>query len=170
MLKRTVTVILLVFVAVTIAVQVVKEHGAERPASLKDGCHLLFFHAAARCPTCLAMERLTRETLSVFSQEGRNNGGFDLQICGYDDPAYRDIARELQVGTAGIVIVEVRKGNIVRNRNLIRECWTHVSDDSGFREMVSSNLAQFLKGDAENEELGETGREMILEPSVNLFE
>lgn len=170
MLKQTVRALLVIFVSVTLTVQTVKECRVEKAALLSEGNNLLFFHAAVRCPTCLTMERLTEKALNCFFQDDIQNGRLVFSVCDYESAAQKNTVEKLQIGTAGLVIAEVQDGQIVKSRNLLKESWQFVGDETGFIEMLRKNVGDFLSGKESDNSLEEDDREMILKSTENLFD
>ena len=171
--KRMVTGTLLIFVAATLCVQMFKGRRVEEVSPMEDGVHLLFFHARVRCPTCRTMEILTRETLAESFSEELHRGDFDFAVCDYESGASQNPARKLSIATAGLVLVEVRNGDLLRTANLLKECWLLVGDGVAFKEMLRIKTEEFLRGDRpaeKNTEETRTGMEIELDPAVNLFE
>jgi len=130
--KRTITWVLLVFIAAAVVTQF-------RPRTtvlLPDGLCVLFWHAETRCVPCRKMEELILQTL-------QDRKDFRLFMLEYDVFANQSLAHELNVGTATIILVERKDRQNVRVRDLTTEVRQNLHDDAAFVEMLRNELEQF---------------------------
>ena len=132
--KRILTWVLLIFVAAAVVIT----FRPRETVLLPDGLCVLFWHTETRCASCLKMEELLLEAL-------HNDDGFRLFILEYDVLAHQSLARELNVGTTTIILVERKDQKNVRVRDLTAEIRKCVTDDAAFVEMLQKELAQFGK-------------------------
>ncbi len=80
------TVLLLAFAGVTLAVQIAKEFRTVEPMRLGEGLNVICTHATVRCPTCTTMERLARETLDESFKEAVAAGRIVFREVNYEQP------------------------------------------------------------------------------------
>ena len=132
--KRILTWVLLIFVAAAVVIT----FRPRETVLLPDGLCVLFWHAETRCASCLKMEELLMEAL-------HEDDGFRFFILEYDVLAHQSLARELNVGTTTIILVERKDQKNVRVRDLTVEIRKCATDDAAFVEMLKKELAQFGK-------------------------
>ena len=132
--KRTITWVLLIFIAVA----VVATFRPREAVFLPDGFCVLFWHAEIRCPPCRKMETLLHQTL-------QNHKDFHLISLEYDVFVHQPLARQFNVGTATIILVERKDQQNVRVRDLTLEVWKNLTDDAAFATMLQQELETFVK-------------------------
>ena len=130
--KRTVTWVLLIFIAAAVVTKL-------RPRTtvfVPDGLCVLFWHAETRCTPCRKMEELLRKTLQEHKE-------YKLVILEYDIFANQSLARQFDVGTATIILVERKYRQNLRIRDLTTEVHQHLPDDTAFTAMLQEELTAF---------------------------
>jgi len=131
-LKRTITWVLLIFIAAA----VVTTFRPRETVFVPDGLCVLFWHSEKRCTPCLKMEELLRQTL-------RDHKDFSLVVLEYDVFANQSLARQFNVGTATIILVERKDRQNARVRDLTTEVWQNFADETAFVDMLQEELATF---------------------------
>ena len=140
MIKKITTWFLIPFVVTAVAAKIVLLNMPQEPPVIPDGNILVFCHATVRCPTCETMESLIKEVL----EKPENTAlGIDLITLEYDSPANHDFAEQFRVGTAGIILLEKKEGNIARSSNITLDAWKYVEDKKSFIEMLETKLSEF---------------------------
>lgn len=143
-MKRMVTVFLLVFVVSAVVATLVLSRQRREPSIIPDGISVLFFHAQARCPTCLNMEKLIRRVLNdSFRAEINNEIG--MVLIPYDVSENREIVKRFHVGTISVILVEKEKGRIIRHRDLSPDVWDHHGNDTVMIGILSTELSEFIR-------------------------
>lgn len=167
-MKKIVTRILLVFVAATVVLQIVKTVRPVQESTFADGKHLVYFHAKVRCPTCTTMEKLVDEVLSEDFTNEVKQGVFDFHVMDYEARENRRLVEEYKIATATVLLFEQKDGHLVRGTNLAQSCWKLVGNEQAFRQMLQTQMNDFLLG---KESVSENDSEEIsLDPNLNLFE
>ena len=128
-IKPILTVVLLAFAGVTLAVQVAKEFRPVQPICLADGLNVVCTHATQRCPTCTTMERLTRETLDESFKDAVATGQIVFREVNYEHPEAATFAGEFKVATASVVLVSIKDGKTIAGKNLVTEAWRLHTDE-----------------------------------------
>ena len=121
---------------IIIAVAVVAIFRPRETVAIPDGLSILFWHPTRRCARCLKMENLLHESLHGYDDVQL----FELE---YDALANQSLARQFNVGTATIILVERRNGHNVRVRNLTTEVWENINDEDAFTAMLRKELEMF---------------------------
>jgi hypothetical protein len=134
--KRTITWVLLIFVAAA----VVTVFRPRETVFVPDGLCLLFWHGETRCVPCLKMETLIRQTLFNYND-------FHMIKLEYDVWANQPLAQEFNVGTTTIILVERKDRRNVRVRDLTTEVWNNINDEAAFLAMLQEELEMFIQTD-----------------------
>jgi hypothetical protein len=153
-IKSILTVVLLVFAGVTLAVQIGKEFRTVEPMRLADGLNIVCTHATQRCPTCIAIERLTKETLDESFKDAVTSGQIVFREVNYEHPEVAAFADEFKVATAAVVLVNIKDGKTVAGKNLANEAWRLYTDEPAFKKMLKEQIDAILQGkilDADDE-------------------
>ena len=133
--KRTLTWILLVFIAAATLTTL-------RPREtvfIPNGLCVLFWHAEKRCATCLKMEKSLRKTL-------KNHKDFRLVVLEYDVFSNQSLAKQFDVGTTTIILLERKDQQNVRIRDLTTEVWINIrNNEAYFENMLQKELEQFVR-------------------------
>ena len=145
-IKPVLTVILLVFVGVTLIVQIAGEFRSVRPIRLPDGLNVICTHATMRCPTCLMMAKLTREMLNESFKDAVDSGKIIFAEIDYEHPETSEFCEEYQVATASVVLVHVENGKTIAGVNLADEMWKHVTNPPIFKKVLKEQI-ESLRGE-----------------------
>jgi len=86
------------------------------------------------------MEDLILQTL-------QDREDFRLFMLEYDVFAYQSLAREFNVGTATIILVERKDRRNIRTQDLTVEVRQNLHDGAAFVEMLRNELDQFARAD-----------------------
>ena len=159
---------MLAFVAVTVATQIAKSFITVEEKTFSDGKHIVVFHAKVRCPTCLAMERLTEETLSSEFDDEVQSGILNYHALSYESPEWRRLVEKYKIATATVLLFEQKDGDFLNGRNLVDDCWRLVGDKPAFKEMLKNQVSGFLR--EEDSEWESESEEIELSPDLDLFE
>ena len=141
-IKPILTVFLLAFVGVTLAVQIVKEFRTVEPIRLAEGLNVVCTRATIRCPTCTTTRRLTKETLD----ESFRDGQIVFHEINYEHPASAVFADDFKVATATIVLVSIKNGEVTAQKNLANEVWRLYTNHPAFKQMLKEQIEAMLQG------------------------
>ena len=144
--KRVTTVVLLLFATVTLVVQISKTFRDVSPLRLVDGVHVICTHATTRCPTCMTMERLTKELLDAEFSVPLASGEIIFQSINYEESQVAQFVQHFKVATASVVLVRVVEGQMVEGTNLANQAWNLYTDESAFKIMLKEQINAVLEG------------------------
>ena len=145
-IKPILAILLLTFAGVTLAVQIVKEFRSVEPIRLADGLNVVCTHATTRCPTCLTMKRLAKETLDESFKDAVVAGQIVLREVNYEHTEAAALADQFKIATASVVLVNVQDGKIVIGKNLANEAWKLYTDEPAFKSMLKEQINAMLQG------------------------
>lgn len=162
-IKFALTVVLLAFASFTFAFQLAKEFKTTAGESIKlrEGLNVVCTHAAARCTTCLTVEKLTKESLDEYFPDELHSGEIVFQDLDYTHPDASQFAEKYNVATASVVLVLVRNGETIAEINLANEVWKLHTDETAFKTMLKEQIESVLQGKILEPE--DSPQEMIFE-------
>jgi thiol-disulfide isomerase/thioredoxin len=151
--KAVLTTALLLFVAVSIGVAVVRE-AATRPsrptaeagvrAAATAELIVYYLHGKVRCVTCNDIELSAKEAVeSGFSPEIRA-GRLEWRVVDYDEPGNEHLATDYEIAAPCVVLSSLRDGRQVSWKSL-PEVWELIGDKPAFRAFVQKNVREQLE-------------------------
>jgi len=154
MQKRTIfTIILLVFVAASVAYLVMDEaRDAKTEATGEVGefaggtehkVVVYYFHGDKRCRTCLSIEAYTREAIEEGFPGQLGSGDLELRVVNVDESENGHFVQDFGLTTKSVIIAEFRGGTQERWKNLDM-IWEYVGDREIFIDYVTRETEEFL--------------------------
>ena len=164
--KQVLTIVLLMFVAASFVVLVVKslrqppqaqqaaagmnpvstETGEQPPAdAVTDGVVAYYFHGNTRCPTCRAIEAYAHEAVQGAFPAELQSGRLAWRVVNYESPGNEHFATDYEVIAPTVVLVRKSGGAATQWKNLDR-VWELVGDKEGFCEYVEIETRALLEG------------------------
>jgi hypothetical protein len=154
--KRILTVVLLLFVAISLVQFVIKQIrlrdalAQNRQTETAEGLPKVIvynFHGNVRCENCENMEAYTKEALNAgFAQEVAS-GRIERKIVDFEKPENAHYDRELEFGrTTAVVLAQYEGNRLVKKKNL-EDVWGVLmnGDKSKFIEYIQNELRDFNK-------------------------
>lgn len=157
--RHLVTGALLAFVAVTGITLAVKETrharaveaSANAPASTPapsaaeaSTIVVTYFHATARCLSCLKIEELTNATMTMRFAGPIAEKRVVWRLINTDEPANAHYVKDYGLFTKSVVVSEVKAGKEVRWKNL-DQVWPLLRDPEGFQAYVEREVRAYLE-------------------------
>jgi len=167
--RNVVTIVLVVFVAVSVAVLIGKElgkgpadGGAKAPAGQVEPASpvpaqaaspdkpskakvvVYYFHRTQRCPTCRNMETYAHETVTTKFATEIEDGRIEWRVLNYEEPQNAGLRREYDLGAPMVVLVRP-DGKGSPPFKTLDEIWSLAFDRTRFLAYVESELRDFLK-------------------------
>jgi hypothetical protein len=145
--KNTCTTVLLMFIAASIVVLVVKSLRQGEPATTADdhfdGLIVYYFHRKARCPACRNIEVYSHEAVIKGFPVEVGDGRIEWRVVDFELPENQYFAKEYELIAPSVVLVEMRGGVRKRWKNL-PEVWELVGDKPAFVLFVQKEIQAFL--------------------------
>ena len=168
-LKEAITNSLLMFVAATCVVLIVKALPQTQPTALalagsnsgsneaavqrtsagtptlamQDGTKVYYLHGNIRCPTCRTIESNAKEAVETGFADQLAGGQIQWAVVNYESPGNEHYATDYEVVAPTVVFVKFVGGQQVAWKAL-PEVWEHVGDDAALVNFVQSSLREFL--------------------------
>jgi hypothetical protein len=152
LLKLLTRMALLVFIAVTIALAVIRISGPSSPlqenkmytrldVSRPNGTLLVLFHYRQRCEQCLAMERYSREVLENDFPGMMQKKQIQFRQVVMDRPENRDLIDRFDLLTSSLVIInfdDMQEDSI----RVLGRSWELYNNEIEFKRMLREDLHQ----------------------------
>jgi hypothetical protein len=167
--RNVVTLVLVMFVAVSVAVLIGKEigkgptdgggnaaAGQVEPASStaaqvalpdkpsKAQVLVYYFHRTQRCSTCRNMETYAHEAVTTRFAKELADGRIEWRVLNYEEPQNAGLRREYDLGGPMLVLVRT-DGKGSPPFKTLDEIWSLAFDKPGFLAYVEAELKGFLK-------------------------
>ena len=103
-----------------------------------------YFHTTFRCPTCIQLEKYSRETVERdFAKEiGENRVAF--RSVNVEESENEHYVKEYNLYTKSLVVSLTRNGQEIRWKNL-PDIWKHVRNRERFEQYVREEVQAFLQ-------------------------
>jgi len=106
-----------------------------------------YFHATQRCPTCLRMERYAREAIADAYSAELATGRVQWQSVNYDDPANEHFVQRYGLYASALILVPGEAG-IPPGGQKLERIWDLVGDEAAFKTYVLDEAAKLLGNDS----------------------
>lgn len=103
-----------------------------------------YFHGNFRCPTCLAIEQLSRQAIEKNFQSQLKDGTLMFLPINADEPENRHFIEDYQLVTRSLVISKVQNGKQIAWKNLDK-VWQLVRNEEKFERYVTDEIDKYLK-------------------------
>ena len=157
--RRTVTGLLLAFVAVSVVVLVAQEVRRHAPAGggdaragtvpvSVDGRQVVatYFHRTARCVSCWTIEATARRVVERDFADAVRDGRLAWRTVNLDAPGNGHYAKDFNLAMASVVLAETVNGATGRWTSL-EKVWDHLEDEPALARYIRSETDAFLKGE-----------------------
>jgi hypothetical protein len=105
-----------------------------------------YFYTTQRCPSCVKIEKYTREALeSEFAHELKD-GIIVWKMVNVDEPGNAHYMDDFQLFTKSVVLVETSGNNVARWKNLPK-IWQLLNDQSEFTRYIADEVTAFIGGE-----------------------
>ena len=104
-----------------------------------------YFHGDYRCPTCLKLEKLSREAVEENFKKELSSGLLKYMSVNVDRPENRHFVDDFGLFTKSLVVVEKDGGKVKRYKNL-QKIWVFVRDEAAFKNYVKEEVKGFIHG------------------------
>ncbi|MBN1669895.1 MAG: hypothetical protein JXR37_02605 [Kiritimatiellae bacterium] len=154
--RKLFTALLLVFVAVTLAVLIVKEarNAGGGPAAAEAGAEAAgagtprviayYFYGNVRCATCRKIEAYAYEAIRTQFKDALAGGELAWRTANTDEPANAHFVDEYQLSTRSVVLVRTGGEGQAAFKNLER-IWELVGDKAAYQDYIVKETRLFLE-------------------------
>jgi hypothetical protein len=115
------------------------------PATASGTFIAYYFHRTMRCPTCLAIERNSKEAVEKGFVPDLKSGRLTWRAVNIEEPGNEHFEKDFELESSSLVLVEMSGDQVTRWKNL-EEVWELVSAPPDLHEYVRTELAAFMAG------------------------
>ncbi len=162
--KQIVTVILLLFVAISVAALIIGETRAPAPRAAdgmptpsepsadssepaQAGTHkvvVYYFHGNVRCRTCRTIETLAHETINAQFQKALANNRLEWRTVNVESAGNEHFVTDYELATRSVVLALFENGRQSRWTNLKR-VWELVGRPNDYRAYIADTVREYLE-------------------------
>jgi len=103
-----------------------------------------YFHGNMRCPTCRAIEALTREAIETGFARDLADGKMEMLAVNVDEPANGHFVTDYQLVTKSVVVVRF-EGDLQKEWKNLDQVWQQVQDKDAFIRYIQDETTPFLQ-------------------------
>jgi hypothetical protein len=118
---------------------------ASQPAEPAHRFIAYYFHRTIRCPTCLSIEKQSREAIESAYAGELHEGRLKWHAINIEEPGNEHFALDFELQSQSLVLVEMKGAQVARWK-LLPKVWELVEDPNGFQQYVVTEVAVFLAG------------------------
>ncbi|MBK7092944.1 MAG: hypothetical protein IPH59_14705 [bacterium] len=150
-LKSIVTVALLLFVAVSLTVVVMRNTSDSAVGSQGDSAAAVegdkviayYFHRTQRCPTCNRIEALAHEIVHQSFAEELGSKKLELRVVNIESEGNEHFETDFSLVSQSIVLVDMKSGKMTKWKNL-DQIWELIGTEAEFRGYVETEIRNYL--------------------------
>ncbi|MCX6622497.1 MAG: nitrophenyl compound nitroreductase subunit ArsF family protein, partial [Acidobacteria bacterium] len=102
-----------------------------------------YFHTTARCTTCRAIERYSREVVEGKFSAEIVKGRLQFKLVNIELPENRRFVKDYQLFTKSLVLVRFDKGRQAEYK-VLNETWELVGDKAAMQAFVEREVRDYL--------------------------
>lgn len=107
-----------------------------------DKVQVYLFHSTQRCVTCIAIGRLSEETVAEYFQSDLRDGKIEFKEINVDLPENKELAKKFQASGSSLFINAIKdnQDNISEDVNV----WRLTSNEPQFKNYLKNKLNNLL--------------------------
>ena len=148
--KTVVSVLLLVFVAASVAFMISKERKSpeqpivQEPEAATENCLVVYyFHGDKRCATCMKLEGYAKEALDQYFASQLEDGQIIFKPINTDTPANAHYIKDYQLVAKSVVLSKQENGSELSWVNLDK-IWDKVGNKEDYIGYIKESIGQML--------------------------
>jgi hypothetical protein len=102
-----------------------------------------YFHRTIRCPTCLSIEKQSKEAIEGAYAGELNAGRLEWHAVNIEEAGNEHFEKDFELQSQSLVLVKMT-GERVTRWKLLPKVWELVEDSYGFQQYVVTAVAEFL--------------------------
>jgi hypothetical protein len=104
-----------------------------------------YFHGNMRCRTCLALERLAKESVETTFAKSIKKGRLEWKTVNVETAGNEHFTNDYKLYTRSVIVSILQDGKEVSWKNLDR-IWTLVRDEEKYKEYITGEVKACLEG------------------------
>jgi len=105
-----------------------------------------YFHGTARCRSCLRIEALTNQAIQDNFSDDIKAGRLQWQKVNVDEPGSKHFVKDYGLYTKSVVVVNMQGDKQLRWKNL-EQIWHLLGDKDAFLQYVTAEIKSYLEED-----------------------
>lgn len=112
---------------------------------VENNCIVVYyFHGSFRCPTCLMIERYSKEAVENSFKNELISGKITFKAINIEEKGNEHFVNDYQLYTRSLVICLKKDGKEIKYKNLTK-VWDYIMDKKLFFDYVKNEVASLLK-------------------------
>ena len=103
-----------------------------------------YFHGSFRCPTCMNMEKYSREAIDSNFKDALASGDLEFKAVNIEDRGNEHFVNDYKLYTKSLILSLVKDGKEVKSKNLDK-IWELARNKQKFIDYVTSEVTGFMK-------------------------
>jgi len=117
--------------------------GGAPTLAMQDGVRVYYLHGNTRCPTCRTIEAYAEQAVQDGFADELKSGTIQWQVINYESPGNGHYATDYEIVAPNVVLAMFKDGKQLKWKGL-PEVWEHVGDKAAFFAFVQTSLREFL--------------------------
>ena len=147
--KKIITVVLLLFIAVSVIALVMQESDTteirqtenvtESDKNLENRLIVYYLHGDVRCATCEKLEAFSTKALTENYSEQLENGSIEFIVLNYDKPENEHFLTDFDISYQSLVVIDVKENAEVGFEKLAK-IWDLTHDEEAYLAYVKEKI------------------------------
>ena len=103
-----------------------------------------YFHGSFRCPTCMNMEKYSREAIDSNFKDALASGNLEFKVVNIDERGNEHFVNDYKLYTKTLILSMIKNGKEVKSKNLDK-IWALTRNKQKFIEYVAGEVNAFMK-------------------------
>lgn len=103
-----------------------------------------YFHGSFRCPTCMNMEKYSREAIDSNFKDALASGKLEFNAVNVEDHGNEHFVDGYKLHTKALILSLVKGGKEIKHRNLDK-IWELAHNKQKFINYVTGEVTEFMK-------------------------
>ncbi|MFA4980932.1 MAG: nitrophenyl compound nitroreductase subunit ArsF family protein [Candidatus Omnitrophota bacterium] len=103
-----------------------------------------YFHGSFRCPTCMNMEKYSREAIDSNFKDALASGNLEFKVVDVEERGNEHFVNDYKLYTKTLILSMIKDGKEVKSKNLDK-IWELARNKQKFIEYVAGEVNAFMK-------------------------
>ncbi|MDD5246687.1 MAG: nitrophenyl compound nitroreductase subunit ArsF family protein [Candidatus Omnitrophica bacterium] len=103
-----------------------------------------YFHGSFRCPTCMNMEKYTKEAIDSNFKDALASGNLEFKVVNVEERGNEHFVNDYKLYTKTLILSMIKDGKEVKSKNLDK-IWDLSRNKQKFIEYVTGEVNAFMK-------------------------
>ncbi len=147
-MKRVITIILLLFVVVSIGMIIKKESNRSDVAkddAMENKTIVYYFHGTKRCVTCNKIEALTQKAVEETFPDEIKRGKMEIRGVNVENPENEHFVQDFQLSMKTVVVAKYDNGEI-KDWKKCDKVWNLVNSPTDFKKYIVTRTNAIREG------------------------